>query len=85
MISKQIFEELGYTYQYVDNKDINCQDTIIYTHKEIGVVIQFNLVSQCVVFQFKNNAKEYDTIAILMTKELIEAIYKQMEELRWNK
>lgn len=85
MISKQIFEELGYTYQYVDNKDINCEDTIIYTEKTIGVVIQFNLDSQCVVFRYKNNAKDYDTIALLMTKELIEAIYAQMKELRWTK
>ena len=85
MISKQIFEELGYTYQYVDNKNINCEDTIIYTHKEIGVVIQFNLSSQCVVFQCKNNAKDYDKIAIFMTKELIGAIYTQIKELGWNK
>ena len=29
--------------------------------------------------------KEYDKIAIFMTKEFIKAINKQIEELGWNK
>lgn len=82
--AREMFEELGYTYKYIDNKNNNCEDVIIYTHNKINSTIQFNLFSQCVVYQLKNNAKEYDKIVIFMTKELLKAINKQIEELNWK-
>ena len=85
MSAKEMFEELGYKYKYIDNKSINCEDVILYNHKELELVIQFNLFSKTVVYQTKNNMKEYDKIAIFMTKEFIKAINKQIEELGWNK
>lgn len=85
MSAKEMFKELGYEYKYIDNKSINCEDVILYNHKELELVIQFNLFSKTVVYQTKNNMKEYDKIAIFMTKEFIKAINKQCEELGWNK
>lgn len=85
MNAKEMFEELGYTYKYIDNKENNCEDVIIYTHNKTNGIIQFNLFSQCIVYQIKNTMKEYDKIAIFMTKELIKVINKQVEELGWNK
>lgn len=84
MGAKEKFEKLGYEYNYIDNKSINCEDVILYNHKELELVIQFNLFSKTVVYQTKNNMKEYDKIAIFMTKELIKAINKQVEELGWK-
>lgn len=85
MSAKEMFEELGYEYKYIDNKSINFEDVILYNHKELELAVQFNLFSKMVVYQTKNNMKEYDKIAIFMTKEFIKAINKQVEELGWNK
>lgn len=82
--AKEMFENLGYIYKYIDNKNNNCEDVIIYTHNKTNIIIQFNLFSQCVVYQFKNNAKEYDKIVIFITKELLQSINKQIEELNWK-
>lgn len=84
MTAKEMFEELGYERKFVNNIKIQCEDVILYTHKKQDLIIQFNLFSQMVVYQMKNNMKEYDKIAIFITKELIQAINKQIEELGWN-
>ncbi len=84
MTAKEMFEKLGYTYQYINNYKDNCEDVILYTHEKSGVIIQFNLFSQVVVYQIDNKFKEYKKIGLFITKELIQAINKQIEELEWN-
>lgn len=79
MSAKSMFEELGYTYKYVNGN--NCEDVIIYTQDK--AVIQFNLLSKVVVYQAKNNWKDYDKIAIFITKELVQAVNQQINELGW--
>lgn len=81
MSAKEMFEKLGYTYKYIDGN--NCEDVIIYTHNTSWLIIQFNLLSKVVVYQTKNNWKEYDKIAIFITKELIQVINQQITELGW--
>lgn len=85
MKAKEMFEKLGYTYKLVDNTKIQCEDVILYSHKKQDLIIQFNLWSKIVVYKIKNTMQDYDKIAIFMTKELIKAINKQIEELRWEK
>ena len=84
MSAKEMFEELGYTYQYINNNKDNCEDVILYIHEKSGVIIQFNLFSQVVVYQIDNKFKEYKKIGLFITKELIQAINKQIEELEWK-
>lgn len=84
MTAKEMFEELGYEYKFINNTKEQCEDVIVYSHKNQPVIIQFNLWSKIVVYQIKNTMKDYDKIAIFMTKELIKAINKQVEELGWN-
>ena len=84
MTAKEMFEKLGYTYQYINNYKYNCEDVVLYTHEKSGVIIQFNLFSQVVVYQIDNKFKEYTKIGLFITKELIQAINKQIEELEWN-
>lgn len=83
MTAKEMFEELGYTYEFVDNKDINCEDIILYTHSKQDLTFQFNLLSELVCMQMKNKFKDYDKVGLFLTKELITAINKQIEELGW--
>lgn len=83
MTAKEMFENLGYTYKLIDNKNNNCEDVILYEHTINDSIIQFNLLSRLVVYQTKNTMQEYDKIAIFMTKEIIQAINKQCEELGW--
>jgi hypothetical protein len=84
MKAKEMFEALGYEYKFIDNKNNNCEDVVLYTHTTQELSIQFNLFSQTVVYQIKNTVQEYEKIVIFMTKELIQAINKQIEELGWN-
>ena len=84
MTAKEMFEKLGYTYQYINNYKDNCEDVILYIHEKSGVIIQFNLISHVVVYQIDNKFKEYKKIGLFITKELIQAINKQIEELGWN-
>lgn len=81
--AKEMFEDLGYEYDYVIGISQNCENVILYTHKEQDLMIQFNLLSKIVVYQIKNNMKEYDKIALFITKELIKAINQQCKELGW--
>lgn len=83
--AKEMFEELGYEYKLIDNTSIQCEDVILYTHKKQKLCIQFNLFSRIVVYKIKNNMQEYENIVLIITKELIQAINKQIEELEWNK
>jgi hypothetical protein len=84
MTAKEMFEELGYEYKYVDNKDINCENVIVYTHIKQDLSIQFNLFSKMVCMQSVNKFKEYDKVNWFFTKEFVGAIHKQIEELGWN-
>lgn len=84
MTAKAKFKKLGYTYQYINNNKDNCEDVILYIHEKSRVIIQFNLFSQIVVYQIDNKFKEYKKIGLFITKELIQAINKQIEELGWN-
>ena len=83
MTAKEMFESLGYKYELINNKDINCEDVILYTQTKQDLSIQFNLLSQLVCMQLKNKFKEYDKVGLFLTKELIGAINKQVEELGW--
>lgn len=82
--AKELFEELHYTYGYINNKINNCEDVIIYKNTYLDAIVQFNLLSKCIVYQVDNKWKDYDRIAMFITKELIIAINKQMEDLGWN-
>lgn len=81
---RYMFEELGYEYKLVDNKSINCENVIIYTHKKYGIKIQFNLLSQLIYFEIENKFKDYDKIGMFITKELLMAINKQRDVLGWD-
>lgn len=84
MTAKEMFEELGYEYKFISNKDINCENVILYTHSKQDLSFQFNLLSQIVCMQIQNKFKDYDKVGLFLTKELIKAINKQIEELNWN-
>ena len=83
MAAKAMFEKLGYDYKYIDGKSMNCEDTILYVCQKQDLIIQFNLLSKIVVYQMNNTMKEYEKIVMFITKELIQAINKQIEELGW--
>ena len=85
MSAKDMFEELGYEYKIIDNVKEQCEDVILCSNKNAEIIIQFNLFSELVCFQIKNKFKDYDKVVIFMTKELLNAINKQIEELGWNK
>ena len=81
--ARYLFEKLFYAYSYIDNKSLNAEDTIVYENTYLNAKIQFNLVSKVVYYQFDNKFKEYDKIGLFITKELIQAINLQIEELGW--
>ena len=81
--ARYLFEKLHYTYSFIDNKLINAEDTIVYENTYLNVKIQFNLISKIIYYQFDNKFKEYDKIGLFITKELINAINMQIEELGW--
>lgn len=84
MTAKEMFEKLDYKYKYISNEDINCENVILYTHSKQDLSIQFNLFSGLVCFQIKNKFEGYDKVAMFITKELLKAINKQVEELGWE-
>lgn len=84
MTAKDMFEGLNYTYSYIDNSKDNCENVIIYKNTYLNTIIQFNLFSEIIVYQIENKFKEYEKIGLFVTKELIQAINKQIEELGWN-
>lgn len=79
--AKEMFEELGYKYDYIQNK--NSEDTITY-HKD-NLHIQFNLISKLIVLQNDTSYIYYGTATFFINKDLLKAINKQIEELGWNK
>ena len=79
--AKEMFEELGYEYDYIQNK--NSEDTITY-HKD-NLHIQFNLISKLIVFQNDTSYIYYGIATFFINKDLLKAINKQIEELGWNK
>lgn len=79
--AKEMFEELGYEYDYIQNK--NNEDTITY-HKD-NLHIQFNLISKLIVFQNDTSYIYYAIATFFINKDLLKAINKQVEELGWNK
>ena len=82
--SKEMFEELGYEYKFIDNKNNNCEDVILYTHTIQKLSIQFNLFSKLICMQAENKFKEYDKVSWFFTKEFITAINQQCLELGWE-
>lgn len=84
MKAKEMFEELGYKYKIIDNTKNQCEDVILCSHKKQELTIQFNLFSKLVCFQIKNKFEGYDKVVMFITKELLKAINKQIEELGWN-
>jgi hypothetical protein len=85
MSAKEMFEKLGYEYKFIDNKNNNCEDVILYTHTKQKLSIQFNLFSELICMEAENKFKEYDKVSWFFTKEFITSINKQIEELGWNK
>lgn len=80
MTAKEMFEELGWSYEYVkgdcSEDTIQCKDltkTIIYPQGLMKWNIQFNLISKVVVIQN----------VTFINLELLKAINKQIEELGW--
>ena len=78
--AKEIFEELGYEYNYIQIE--NCEDTITY-HKD-NLHIQFNLISKLVVLKNDTSHMFYNSATFMINNNLLKAINKQVEELNWN-
>ena len=85
MSAKEMFEKMGWSYEYVkgdcSEDTIQCKDltrTMLLTCqndlKNVLPNIQFNLISKCIVV--------YDLMFINMN--ILNAINKQVEELGWN-
>ena len=75
--AKEMFEELGYEYDYIQND--NNEDTITY-HKD-NLHIQFNLVGKKVVVQNDSSYQFYGHTVFFINQELLQGINKQVEEL----
>lgn len=82
MSAKEMFEELGFKYEYHENKSINAEDTITY-HKD-NLHIQFNLISKCIIVQNDTSPMFYGVGIFFINNKLHKAINKQVEELGWN-
>ena len=80
MKAKEMFEQLGYEYDYVQN--VNCEDTITY-HKE-NLHVQFNLISKQVVLQNDTSHYFYNSATFFLDTKLLNAINKQIELLGWE-
>lgn len=78
--ARDLFEELGYEYDFIQNK--NSEDTITY-HKD-NLHIQFNLISKLVVFQNDTSCMFYNSAVFMVNNNLLQAINKQVEELGWK-
>lgn len=78
--AREMFEELGYEYDFVQNK--NSEDTITY-HKD-NLHIQFNLTSKLVVLQNDTSQMFYNSAVFMIDNNLLKAINKQIEELHWD-
>lgn len=76
--AKELFEELGYEYEY--KKVNNCEDLIQY-HKD-NLHIQFNLISKMIVFANDSSKMFYGKELFMINIDLLQAINKQVEELR---
>ena len=79
MEPRYMFEELGFEYDFIQNK--NSEDTIIY-HKD-NLHIQFNLTSKLVVLQNDTSQMFYNSAVFMVNIKLLKAINKQIEELEW--
>lgn len=77
MTAKEMFEKLGYEYDFIQNK--NNEDTITY-HKD-NLHIQFNLISKLVVLQNDTSHMFYNSAVFMINNDLLKAINKQIEEL----
>lgn len=84
MKAKDMFEKLGYKYQYINNETNICDNVILYTHSKQDLSFQFNLFGQIVCMKIKNEFKDYDKVGLFLTKELIKAINQQVKELHWD-
>lgn len=80
MEPRYMFEELGYEFDFIQNK--NSEDTITY-HKD-NLHIQFNLTSKLVVFQNDTSYMFYNSAVFMVDNNLLKAINKQIEELGWD-
>ena len=80
MSAKEMFEKLGYEYDYIQND--NSEDTITY-HKD-NLHIQFNLIGKQVVVQNDSSYAFYGHAVFFINQELLQAINKQVEELGWK-
>lgn len=80
MEPRYMFEELGYEYDFIQNK--NSEDTITY-HKD-NLHIQFNLISKLVVLQNDTSHMFYNSATFMINNDLLKAINKQIEELGWE-
>ena len=78
--AKEMFEQLGYEYDYIQNE--NSEDTITY-HKD-NLHIQFNLISKQVVVQNDSSYEFYGHAVFFINQDLLQAINKQVEELQWK-
>lgn len=75
--AKEMFEQLGYEYDYIQNE--NSEDTITY-HKD-NLHIQFNLIGKQVVIQNDSSYAFYGYAVFFINQDLLQAINKQVEEL----
>lgn len=80
MTAKEMFEELGYEYDFIQNK--NSEDTITY-HKD-NLHIQFNLISKLVVLQNDTSHIFYNSSLFMINSNLLKAINQQCKELGWE-
>lgn len=80
LTARDMFEKLGYEYDYIQNK--NNEDTITY-HKD-NLHIQFNLISKLVVLQNDTSYMFYNTATFFLSEKLLKAINQQIKELGWD-
>ena len=78
--ARDMFWELGFKYDYIQNE--RCEDTITY-HKD-NLHIQFNLLSRLVVLQNDTSYMFYNNAVFFLNEGLLKAINKQIEELGWD-
>lgn len=77
--AKEMFEELRFEYDYIQNK--NSENTITY-HKD-NLHVQFNLISKLVVLTNDTSKMFYNRELFMINTDLLQAINKQIEELGW--
>lgn len=80
MTAREMFEKLGYEYDYLKYE---CSEDLITYHKD-NLHIQFNLTGKQVVVQNDSSYQFYGHAVFFINADVLKAINKQVEELGWD-